>query len=363
MGYAPIPESVTIEINYNCMLRCKMCNMWSEDFKKSRIGDNKNLSKAELERIISELSSIGVASIYFCGGEPFLRKDFLDIVAFCKSKGLRCSTISNGYLIGEDLARRIILSGIDSIGISMDASHSSLHDEIRGVEGVFARAVGAIKNLKKLQEEGNTEVPEIFINCTVSSMNFLDLPKIVDLAKSLKVNRIHFNYISVLDMDTVKLSNECMGENIIAVHTFAGISPDFLLGKEEIDKLEALITDIRERAGSEIRCDIDPALLRGDKKLLMEGKFRVLKCRMPWSSSMITPTGNVVPCAMFTDCKIGNVREEPFRKIFNNKKAVNIRRKLYRKLPPVCQKCCMVHEGVPSLWKRLYHKVANTAGI
>jgi len=29
--------------------------MWSEDFKKSRIGNNKSLSKKDLERIIAEL--------------------------------------------------------------------------------------------------------------------------------------------------------------------------------------------------------------------------------------------------------------------------------------------------------------------
>ena len=44
LGYAPPPESVTIEVDYSCMFRCKMCQMWTKDFKTSRIGNNKILS-------------------------------------------------------------------------------------------------------------------------------------------------------------------------------------------------------------------------------------------------------------------------------------------------------------------------------
>ncbi len=63
-GYAPFQESVTIGINYNCMLRWRMCNMWSEDFKKSRIGDNKILSKTELEGIIAVHLFAGISPEY-----------------------------------------------------------------------------------------------------------------------------------------------------------------------------------------------------------------------------------------------------------------------------------------------------------
>lgn len=355
-GYAPPPESVTIEVNYQCMFRCQICQMWTKDFKMSRIGDNKILSKSEIEAVIGELSSMGVKSVSFCGGEPFLRKDLLDIVKYCKSRMLYCSTFSNGYLIEEDLAQEIVRSKIDSISISIDGAKSELHDEIRGFKGAFDHAVEGIRLIKKQQKEYNTDLPEIFIHCTVSSRNFMNLPELVDLAKSLDIRRIRFNYLSVVDRDTVEMTNRMIGEKVIGFHTFVDISPTFLLQRGQIEQLEFVIEGIKERAGSEVKCDLDPALLNGDKDLLQKGKFPVLKCNAPWRSAIITPIGDVVPCAMFTDYKMGNLRERSFEEIWNSNRARDIRRLLSKGLPPICQKCCGVHMGIPTLWKRFYRK-------
>ena len=356
LGYAPPPESVTIEVDYSCMFRCKMCQMWTKDFKTSRIGNNKILSNCAIEGIIAELCSIGVKSIYFCGGEPFLRKDFLDIAKYCKSKGLYCSTISNGYLINEDLAKQIVTSRIDSIGISIDSADRELHDEIRGMKGAFDHATEGIRLIKQKQKEYNTNLPEVFINSTISSKNFFVLPEIVDMAKSLAVRRINFNYLSIIDHSTVELTNQTMGEKIVGSHTFSDVSPDYLLQKEHIDQLEFVIEDIKKRGGSEIECALDPALLSGNKDLLLKGTFPVSRCNLPWRSAMITPVGDVVPCAMFTNYKMGNLGETTFREIWNNKRARNIRRLLSKDLPPLCQKCCMVHMNTPSLWERFSYK-------
>lgn len=352
LGYAPPPESITIEVDYSCMFQCKMCQMWTKDFKISRIGNNKILSNCAIEGIIAELYSIGVKSIYFCGGEPFLRKDFLDIVKYCKSKGLYCSTISNGYLINEDLAKQIVASGIDSIGISIDSADRELHDEIRGTKGAFDHATEGIRLIKQKQKAYDTDFPEVFINTTISSKNFFSLSEIVDMAKSLVVRRINFNYLSVVDHSTVELTNQTMGEKIVGSHTFSDVSPDYLLQKDHIDQLEVVIENIKKRGGSEITCDLDPALLSGNKDLLLKGKFPVSRCNLPWRSAMITPVGDVVPCAMFTNYKMGNLGETTFREIWNNKRARNIRRLLSKDIPPICQKCCMVHMDTPSLWER-----------
>jgi len=199
-------------------------------------------------------------------------------------------------------------------------------------------------------------LPDVFINTTISSKNFFGLSEIVDLAKSLAVRRINFNYLSVVDQSTVELTNQAMRENIVSSHTFSDVSPDYLLQKQHIDQLEVVIEDIKKRGGSGIECDLDPALLSGNKDLLLKGKFPVSRCNLPWRSAMITPAGDVVPCAMFTNYKMGNLGKTTFREIWNNKRARNIRRLLSKGLPPLCQKCCMVHMDTPSLWKRVYRK-------
>lgn len=319
LGYAPPAESVTIEMNYNCMFRCQMCQLWTQEFKTARTGDNKIITEYKIKEIIDELCSLGVKSIYFCGGEPFLRKDFLTIVTHCKIKGLYCSTISNGYLIDSALAEQIVLSGIDLVGISLDSAKKELHDELRGTKGAFDHAVEGIRLIKKQQKKHDTPLPAVFINTTISSRNFSVLPEIVDLAKSLGVKKIHFNYLSTVDQNIAELSNRFFGEKIIGFHTFSDISQEFLLQEDQIHQLKSVLDTIKKHGGSEVACDLDPALLSGNKDLLLKGKFPVLRCNIPWRSAMITPLGDVVPCAMFTNYKMGNLREASFREIRNNK--------------------------------------------
>lgn len=357
LGYAPIPNTAFIEVNYDCMLRCKMCQLWTKDFKKNRIGSREILSETEIKKAIDEFASAGIKNIIFLGGEPFQRKDLLDFIKYCKSKALSCATVSNGYLIGEDMASKIVLSKLDILAVSIDGPNSEVHDRIRGVKGAFDHAVRAIRLVKKRQKELNTERPAVAIACTVSSNNFLNLPDMVDLAKSLDVRQIRFQYISVIDRNIVEQTNQMMGEKVVGVHNFVDIPPTFLVPKEQIEKLEDVLEAIRRKAGTQVECHMDPVFHTGDKNFLEKGTFPVWDCSEPWSRSYMTPTGDFMPCPMFTDYNMGNIREKSFEVIWNSERARKMRKRLTRGLPPICQRCCVVHSETQSRWKKLYRRL------
>lgn len=357
LGHAPIPNTAFIEVNYDCMLRCKMCQLWTRDFKINRIGDNEILSQAEIKKVINEFASAGVKTIFFLGGEPFQRKELLDLIKYCKSKTLSCATVSNGYLIGEDLANKIVLSNLDILAVSIDGPNSEVHDRVRGVKGAFDHAVRAIQLVKKRQRELHTEFPNVAIACTVSSNNFLNLPDMVDLAKSLGVRQIRFQYISVIDRNTVEKTNEMMGEKVVGVHNFVDIPATFLVPKEQIERLEDVLEEIRRRAGTQVEYHMDPVFHTGDGSFLEKGTFPVWDCSEPWLRSYMTPTGDFIPCPMLTDYNMGNIRDKSFETIWNDERARNMRKRLTRGLPPICQRCCVVHSGAQSKWKKLYRRL------
>ena len=356
-GYAPVPSAAFIEVNYDCVLRCKMCQLWTADFKKSRIGKKKILSLDEMKAAIDELSSSGIKNYCFIGGEPFLRKDLLDIIGYCKERNLSCITVSNGYLIEEELAERIVLSGLDILAVSIDGPTNEIHDRIRGVKGAFDHAVRAIKLIRKRQKELNAEHPKVAIACTVSSNNFLNLPDMIDLAKSLDVREIRFQYISVIGKGTLELTNRMMGEKVIGTHNFVGIPPSYLVPREQIDKLDDVLNEINKRAGGQVECHLDPAFLTGDRSFMETGIFPVWDCAEPWSRAYMTPTGDFMPCPMFPDYNMGNIREKSFKEIWNGKRARNLRKRLSKGLPPICRKCCVVHTGTESRGKKLYRRL------
>ena len=152
-----------------------------------------------------------------------------------------------------------------------------------------------------------------------------------------------------------------MGETVIDAHTFADLSPELLLREPQLDAFENIIASVRKRAGTELRCELDPAFERGDKDVLKNGKFPVSACDLPWRSAIITPVGDLVPCSMYTEYHMGNIKDMPFQEIWNGQRARSIRRRLSKDLPPLCQTCCVVHENLPPLWKRVYSKLLRTA--
>jgi len=357
LGYATVPATAFIEVNYDCMLRCKMCQLWTADFKKERIGSRKILSLVEIKNVIDQYALAGVKNIFFIGGEPFSRKDLLDIIAYGKDRRMTCMTVSNGYLIREDLADRIVRSGLDLLAISIDGPDSETHDRVRGVEGAFDHAVKAIQRVNARKKELNADLPLIAIACTVSSNNFRNLPYMVDLAMSLDVRQLRFQYISVIGMDTVEQTNRMMGGDVVGKHNFVGIPPSYLVPKDEIVKLDEVLEEVRKRAGTEVECYLDPAFVTGDTRHLEEGTFPVWDCKEPWSRAYMTPTGDFMPCPMFPGYNMGNIRNNSFLEIWNSRRARDMRKRLSRGLPPICRKCCVVHSGNESTWKKLYRKL------
>jgi MoaA/NifB/PqqE/SkfB family radical SAM enzyme len=359
MGYAPLPKTVFIEVNYDCVLRCKMCQLWTRDFKRQRLGGRQVLSEGEIRRAIDEFASSGITDIFFIGGEPFLRKDLIDLIRYSKEKELSCATVSNGYLITEDLAGKIVHSGLDILAVSIDGPNREIHDRIRGVSGAFEHAVKAIRNIKTEQKKSGLELPGVAIACTVSSNNFQNLPDMIDLAKNLEVQKIRFQYISVIDKSVVEETNRIMGQTVIGVHNFVGIPSSYLVPKEEIEKLSAVLEEMKRRAGTQVECHFDPVFLAPNRMFMESGSFPVWDCSEPWKRSYMTPAGDFMPCPMFPDYNMGNIREESFEVIWNGHQARRLRKRLNKGLPPICRKCCVVHSGNEDRWKRWYRRLSG----
>lgn len=100
-----------------CNFNCKYC---IPDFNKSN--DKSYLSLDEIYNLISAFSTLGISKIRLTGGEPTVRKDFLDIgkviSSFSSIKSLVFTT--NGYKLNK-LAKYLKLSGFTGVNVSLDS--------------------------------------------------------------------------------------------------------------------------------------------------------------------------------------------------------------------------------------------------
>jgi len=91
----------------NCE-KCNKTNFTSEDMKTD-----------DVLRIISQACDLGLRHIHFTGGEPTIHEDFIEMIKYCKDRGLRVDASSNG-MFDRLTAEKICEAGLDSINISWD---------------------------------------------------------------------------------------------------------------------------------------------------------------------------------------------------------------------------------------------------
>ncbi len=124
----PKPLEVKIELTQKCNYACGFCFNKSpaknskvprgEQLKAAR--SSKQLSTAQLKKIISKVASEGIEKIRFTGGEPLLRNDLLPLLRFAKEQGLCVMLNTNASLIDESNAAKLCML-VDDFLVSMHA--------------------------------------------------------------------------------------------------------------------------------------------------------------------------------------------------------------------------------------------------
>ena len=190
------PGFCCIGIVDNCMLKCKMCQKWKEDAGTIGIPQPTTEQWKGFIRQLRDLVDEGF-EIDFGGGEALMREDLLELVSYAKGLGFRNAIASNGYLINENMAKRIVDSGLDSIVLSLDSLKPEIHDSMRGVKGVAERVFKAIEYLRKYSKDIHIGI------CTIIMRQSLD--GIIDLTEWVNTNRDKMN--SILFMAPMQQNN------------------------------------------------------------------------------------------------------------------------------------------------------------
>lgn len=115
-------------ITGHCNYRCKHCYMSAPDAK---FGE---LSHEQIMSIVQQLIDCGVMEVSLTGGEPLVRKDFMEIVDALLAGGIRITTIySNGKLVTDQLLDQLAQRGIHpEFNMSYDGV-DGWHDWLRGI--------------------------------------------------------------------------------------------------------------------------------------------------------------------------------------------------------------------------------------
>ena len=138
-----IPLTIYWEVTLNCNLQCMHC------YTSSGTRHPQELETAECMELIREWGDGGVCEVVIGGGEPFTRRDMVELIAAMHQAEITVTCVSNGTLITEDLASKLRDVGLTYMAISLDGHTPELHNRFRGTDFAFHRAVEGVQNLKK----------------------------------------------------------------------------------------------------------------------------------------------------------------------------------------------------------------------
>ena len=137
-----IPWLIELSVTYRCNCRCKHCSV-SNYFSDADL--SRELKTEEIKKILDEAVSMGIPKVDYFGGEPLLRKDIVELVRYGESLGLYISLTTNAWLLTRPMIKDLKEAGISCINVSLDSVDEEEHDRLRGLSGVYHRAVEAVQ--------------------------------------------------------------------------------------------------------------------------------------------------------------------------------------------------------------------------
>jgi radical SAM protein with 4Fe4S-binding SPASM domain len=135
-----------LEITERCNNNCVHCYINQPADSMPHV--DKELSAEEIQNILSEAAGLGCLTVRITGGEPLLRKDFIDIYVHAKKLGLGVVIFTNATLIDETLIEVLKkMPAREKIEITLYGMKKSSCERVTRTKGSYESAIRGIELL------------------------------------------------------------------------------------------------------------------------------------------------------------------------------------------------------------------------
>jgi MoaA/NifB/PqqE/SkfB family radical SAM enzyme len=306
------PVAIHAMVNEICNYKCRYCEYWRMPNYRAE------MSIEDWQKALLDLRQfIGRGfHVEFSGGEPYLKKGFLDLLQFCHRQGLKWGVTTNGAAFSS---RKIVDATLAAeplnLNVSLDSHRPDVHDYSRGIEGSLDRIVVGISNVIVARQAAGLNFP-IIVKPVVHRLNFRDLPKMVGWIQEIGATAINFQPVDRWSPETY---------NELWIET-----------PEDLAELRTVRDELIElkRAGAPIM-NSELLLRAWDRHFLSQpapDEYR--PCRVGMRNYFIRPDGDVEVCWYYKP--IGNVRTSNAREIWYSEEA-----SARRKETVACDSLCL----------------------
>ena len=257
------------------------------------------LSTQEAKTLLEQIARARFKIMIFSGGEPLMRPDIVELVAYATKLGLRPVFGTNGTLITLEMAKKLKAAGAMGMGISLDSLDKAKHNEFRKFPGAWEGAVRGMENCRKVG------LP-FQIHTTVMDWNNAELESITDFAVEKGAVAHHFFFL-------------------VPTGRAKSIEAESLRAEQYEDTLTRIMKK-QQQVDIELKPTCAPQFMRIADQMGIKTRFR-RGCLAGTAYCIISPRGKVQPCA-YLNMELGDVRETPFDEIWQNNEVLKTLRTL-----------------------------------
>ncbi len=295
------PIRMDLALTFRCQNNCLHCYTGGPR-------ETPELSTEEWMRIMDKLREIGVFIYTFTGGEPTLREDLPDLLAYAQQIGAVTGLITNGKRLKDEFyVKRLVETGLDFVQITLESHLPDVHDDITKNPGSWEETVEGIRKM---------------------------VPTPIYITTNTTINRLNANNF----LDTIQFIHDlgvrAFGCNSIIYSGKApGIAEEFAVSIEELRDLLPKILVKARALGMKFNwftptqyCVLNPVSLG----------LGVKSCSACRANMCIGTQGEVYPCQSYFE-SLGNMLKDDWDSIWNHPLCQEIRNREY--VPEKCTEC------------------------
>ena len=290
---------------YNCTASCnlKCLHCYSASNEKSPAAE---LSTARAKKLIAQLAEYGCPVILFSGGEPLLRPDIFELIAYARNIGMKTVLSTNGTLIDPETAQRLAALNLDYVGVSIDGPRKQ-HDDFRRTPGSFNAAVQGIENCQKIGIKTG-------LRFTITKQNAEHIDSIFEIADGLGVRRICFYHL-------IRTGRAAETQNQMPSARQTRLAMDVIIEKTDKSVANDLVDEVLT-VGNHADGPYLLNMMNRRNHPLMTHAFNFLMAaggnRTAQNIACINWDGRVFPDQFFRNYSLGSVTKESFSAIWED---------------------------------------------
>ena len=293
------PYRMDLAITYRCNNACAHCY-------NARPRNYPELDTQTWKKIIDRVWELRVPHVVFTGGEPTLREDLVELVAYAQEKGLVTGLNTNGRKLADSsLLQELIEAGLDHVQITVESYNPSVHDTMVRASGAWEETLAGLRNLV---------ASKIYLmtNTTLLQNNAFELERILEFLAAEGVPTVGLNAL---------------------IYSGHGKEVQTGLKESELPALLDIAQRITQAHGQRLiwytptqYCAFNP----------MQLSLGIKGCTAAYYNMCVESDGQVIPCQSYYQA-LGHILNDSWDSIWNHPLSRRLRER--QDIPEGCRHC------------------------